>query len=93
MRVSVHVIEMAVINSLPPHRTSASLLWCEFTSFIKGSCRSVDNDSGHLTLEQYQAVGIKRAPNFKCSRKAIYEIFLEYERIKVSHWQLLAHKC
>jgi hypothetical protein len=59
---------------------SASLLWCEFTSFIKGSIESME--TGFLSEIQYAEVGRKRAPNFKCCRQKIYQMFLEYEKIK-----------
>jgi hypothetical protein len=59
---------------------SASLLWCEFTSFIKGSAESMI--TGVLTQQQYGAIGRKRAPNFKACRDDIYGQFLEYEKIR-----------
>lgn len=58
---------------------SSSLLWCEFTSFIKGSAESMAN--GFLTEAQYVELGRKRAPNFKGCRNIIYQLFLEYESI------------
>lgn len=51
-------------SRLSKHRDfSALLLWCEFTSFIKGSAESML--TGALTAEQYDRIGRKRAPNFK----------------------------
>ena len=64
----------------PKEQFSPALLWCEFTSFIKGSAETLE--LGPLTEKQYSEIGKKRAPNFKHSRSDIYAMYLQYERIK-----------
>ena len=61
-----------------------SLVWTEIISFIKGSVESLHNEKRHITLEEYQTIGNKRAPSFTADRKTIYELFLAYECIKRS---------
>lgn len=61
-----------------------SLVWMEIRSFIKGSYEALHTKSGHLSLESYQKIGQKRAPNFTADREAIYKLFLSYERVKRS---------
>ena len=43
----------------------------------QGSGEAVSSDLGHLTVEQYVALGKKRAPNFtdELRQKTIYPIF------------------
>ncbi|KAL9962912.1 hypothetical protein ACROYT_G032063 [Oculina patagonica] len=59
-----------------------SLVWMEIRSFIKGSYEALHTESGHLSLETYQKIGKKRAPNFTADREAIYKMFLSYEKVK-----------
>ena len=61
-----------------------SLVWMEIRSFIKGSYEALHTESGHLSLESYQKIGQKRAPNFTADREAIYKLFVSYERVKRS---------
>lgn len=61
-------------------KCSAALLWAEMQSFIKGSYESMRG--GHLSLEEYKSIGIKRAPSFDGNREEIYELYLQYEREK-----------
>ena len=61
-----------------------SLVWMEIRSFIKGSYEALHTKSGHLSLESYQKIGKKRAPNFTGDREAIYDLFLSYEWVKRS---------
>ena len=61
-----------------------SLVWMEIRSFIKGSYEALHTENGHLSLESYQEIGRKRAPNFTADREAIYKLFLSYERITKS---------
>ena len=62
-----------------------SLVWMEIRSFIKGSYEALHTTSGHLSLEDYQRIGLKRASNFKENgREAIYKLFISYERIRKS---------
>ena len=61
-----------------------SLVWMEIRSFIKGSYEALHTKNGHLSLESYQKIGQKRAPNFTADREAIYKLFVSYERVKRS---------
>lgn len=61
-----------------------SLVWMEIRSFIKGSYEALHTTSGHLSLESYQEIGLKRASNFTANREAIYNLFISYERVKRS---------
>ena len=61
-----------------------SLVWMEIQSFIKGSSEALHTKNGCLSLEEYQEIGRKRAPNFTADREVIYELFLAYERVKKS---------
>ena len=61
-----------------------SLVWMEIRSFIKGSYEALHTKSGHLSLESYQEIGLKRAPNFTADREAIYKLFESYDRVKRS---------
>ena len=59
-----------------------SLVWMEIRSFIKGSFEALHSELGHLSLESYQIIGQKRAPNFTGDREAIYKLFESYQRTK-----------
>ena len=61
-----------------------SLVWMEIRSFIKGSYEALHTKNGHLSLESYQEIGLKRAPNFTADRETIYKLFVSYERVKRS---------
>ena len=61
-----------------------SMVWMEIRSFIKGSYEALHRKSGYLSLESYQKIGLKRAPNFTADREAIYKLFVSYERVKRS---------
>jgi hypothetical protein len=53
----------------------AALAWCDIVSYIKGSAEAVRTPTGRLTLEQYQGVGRKRAPNFDDTlRPLVYDV-------------------
>jgi len=58
------------------------LLWSEIQSLIKGSFEAVTNELGRLNLDEYEALGLKRAGNFKGCRKPIYHLFELYEKFK-----------
>jgi hypothetical protein len=63
---------------------SPALIWCEMTSFIKGSFDAME--TGRLTLSQYLEIGHKRAQNFdkqSNARAQIYELYRAYEVEKV----------
>ena len=61
-----------------------TLVWTEIRSFIKGSVEALHCSHGHITLDEYQALGRKRAPNFSADREIVYELFEAYQRIKRS---------
>ena len=53
----------------------------EICSYIKGSREALETETGFLSLEQYQAVGKKRAPNFSPEdRERVYPVFVSYQR-------------
>ncbi|XP_077978099.1 TPR and ankyrin repeat-containing protein 1-like [Glandiceps talaboti] len=62
-----------------------TLVWMEINSFIQGSIEALHSDHGYLSLEQYQELGKKRAPNFTADRCEIYKLFEKYKRIKSQH--------
>lgn len=41
----------------------------EIASYIKGSAEAAETEEGHLSLQQYLAVGAKRAPNFSSAMR------------------------
>ena len=59
-----------------------TLVWTEIRSFIKGSVEALHSVDGYITVEEYQALGRKRAPSFSADREIVYELFLAYQRIK-----------
>ena len=67
----------ALINLVAP----CTLGMQEICSYIKGSREALETDTGFLSLEQYLAVGKKRAPNFSSEdRQRVYPVFLNYQR-------------
>eukprot|EP00798_Chlamydomonas_sp_ICE-L_P021903 gene21903-28945_t len=56
----------------------------EIVSYIKGSSEAMETHNGRLTVEQYVAVGAKRAPNFCSEERAttVYPMYELYERVK-----------
>ncbi len=54
------------------------LVWMEIKSFIKGSMLAADR-GGYLSLEDYEKLGRKMAPNFVNQREDIYKIFQQYQ--------------
>lgn len=63
-------------------RYHPSLIWMEIMSFIKGSVEALSKPSGYLSKEEYLDLGRKRAPNFSCDRKHVYDIFKKYDHYK-----------
>ncbi|XP_057314279.1 uncharacterized protein LOC130655524 isoform X2 [Hydractinia symbiolongicarpus] len=61
-----------------------SLVWMEIKSFIKGCVESFLNETGILSMEEYQEIGRKRAPNFTGDRESVYAMFSQYEKAKKS---------
>jgi ATP-dependent exoDNAse (exonuclease V) beta subunit len=57
-----------------------TLVWTEIRSFIKGSAEALNTDQGFLSMDEYQELGRKRAPNFEGNRSAIYGLFEFYQR-------------
>ena len=56
-----------------------TLVWTEIRSFIKGSDEALVTENGFLSLEGYESLGRKKAPNFCADRKVVYELFHEYQ--------------
>ena len=56
-----------------------TLVWTEIISFIKGSDEALVTEDGFLSLEGYESLGRKKAPNFCADRKVVYELFHEYQ--------------
>ena len=61
-----------------------TLVWTEIRSFIKGSAEALLSENGVLSLEHYESLGKKKAPNFSADRKVVYDLFLVYERERSS---------
>ena len=59
-----------------------NLVWTEIMSFIKGSVDALE--SGELSLEDYEQVGRKMAPNFRGNRAIVYELYRKYKDLKKS---------
>ena len=57
-----------------------TLVWTEIRSFIKGSAEALMSENGFLSLEDYEALGRKKAPNFSANRKVVYDLFLVYQQ-------------
>ncbi|KAK3248344.1 hypothetical protein CYMTET_42187 [Cymbomonas tetramitiformis] len=63
---------------------SATLVWTEIVSFIKGSAEALDAPGGRLGLAEYEALGVKRSPNFVGRREDVYTLYEQYERLKAA---------
>ena len=61
-----------------------TLVWTEIRSFIKGSAEALLSENGMLSLEDYESLGKKKAPNFSADRKVVYDLFRVYERERSS---------
>ena len=57
-----------------------TLVWTEIRSFIKGSAEALVTEKGFLSLEDYESLGRKKAPNFSANRKVVYDLFLVYQQ-------------
>ena len=58
-----------------------SLVWTEFCSFIKGTVESLLSKNGHMSQEEYNSIGRKKAPTFTGDRDVIYDMFKRYRKI------------
>ena len=76
---------------IAPHDTKIDplLVWMEIKSFIKGSRDAVEKKvsrdagekrDGHLSLEEYETLGRKMAPNYADKRPEIYALFKLYQK-------------
>ncbi|KAG2432292.1 hypothetical protein HYH02_013015 [Chlamydomonas schloesseri] len=61
----------------------------EIVSYIKGSAEAISSPDGHLSREQYMALGRKRAANFSAEMRGdvVWPIFEKYERLKRQEWR------
>ena len=57
-----------------------TLVWTEIRSFIKGSAEALLSENGVLSLQDYESLGKKKAPNFSADRKVVYNLFCVYQR-------------
>ena len=62
-----------------------TLVWTEIRSFIKGSAEALVSEKGVLSLEDYETLGKKKAPNFLADRRVLYKLFLVYQRVRSSN--------
>ncbi|KAJ7371754.1 TPR and ankyrin repeat-containing protein 1 [Desmophyllum pertusum] len=62
-----------------------TLVWTEIRSFIKGSAEALLCENGVLSLEDYESLGRKKAPNFSADRKVVYDLFRVYQRVHSSN--------
>ena len=60
----------------------ATLVWMEIRSFIQGSFEALMSEVGYLSLDEYLALGRKRAANFNSDRSAVYDLYKKYRRLK-----------
>ncbi len=58
-------------------RNDAALAWEEIRGIIKGSCLDLTRE--HLSREEYEQLGRKRAPLFSHERPRLYQVFLKYQ--------------
>ena len=65
--------------SLKDTKIDPLLVWMEIKSFIKGSMRAVEKEEGCLSLEEYEKLGKKMAPNYVDKRSDIFKIFKLYQ--------------
>ena len=61
-----------------------TLVWTEIRSFIKGSAEALLSENGELSLEDYESLGKKKAPNFSADRKVVYDLYRVYQRERSS---------
>ena len=61
-----------------------TLVWTEIRSFIKGSAEALLSENGELSLEDYESLGKKKAPNFSADRKVVYDLYRVYKRERSS---------
>ena len=61
-----------------------TLVWTEIRSFIKGSAEALLSKKGELSLEDYESLGKKKAPNFSADRKVVYDLYQVYQRERSS---------
>ena len=61
-----------------------TLVWTEIRSFIKGSAEALLSKKGELSLEDYESLGKKKAPNFSADRKVVYDLYRVYQRERSS---------
>ena len=61
-----------------------TLVWTEIRSFIKGSAEALLSENGELSLEDYESLGKKKAPNFSADRKVVYDLYRVYRRERSS---------
>ena len=62
-----------------------TLVWTEIRSFIKGSAEALLSENGVLSLDDYESLGKKKAPNFSADRKIVYDLFRVYQRVHSSN--------
>lgn len=62
-----------------------TLVWTEIRSFIKGSAEALLSENGVLSLQDYESLGKKKAPNFLADRKVVYDLFCVYQRVHSSN--------
>ena len=62
-----------------------TLVWTEIRSFLKGSAEALLSENGVLSLEDYESLGKKKAPNFSADRKVVYDLFCVYQRVHSSN--------
>ena len=70
---------------------SPLLVWMEIRSFIKGSFQALQTANGYLSLDEYQNLGHKMAPNFADKKHLVYKLFEKYEQIK--RWNNCFDEC
>ena len=73
-----------------PGRTHAQgidplLVWMEIKSFIKGSARALQSESGELSEEEYLSLGESMASNFPGIRPVVYELYKAYKFYRQFH--------
>ena len=70
------------------------LVWIEIQSFIKGSERAL-RKGAPLSVDEYQVLGNRMAPNFSSHRETIYKLFEKYQLYKqrCRHSEFLFDEC
>ena len=62
--------------------TDRSFMNCLLICFSSlGTVESLVSSNGHMSKEEYDSIGRKKAPNFSGNRDVVYEMFKRYRKM------------